>query len=118
VVIEKLKRFGMQDLEQHIVLERHLSPASIERLYNAEGGAIYGLASHGKLHGGFKPRNRSRVVRNLYLAGGSSNPGPGVPMVLMSGVTAAHAALQDCGMSTQGRISGTKAEAWATAAAN
>jgi hypothetical protein len=82
VVIEKLKRFGMQDLEQHIVLERHLSPASIERLYNAEGGAIYGLASHGKLHGGFKPRNRSRVVRNLYLAGGSSNPGPGVPMVL------------------------------------
>ena len=118
VIIDKLKRFGMQDIERHIVVERNLTPASIERLYNAEGGAIYGLASHGKLHGGFKPRNRSGAVRNLYLAGGSANPGPGVPMVLMSGVTAAHAALRDRGLGTEGRSTRVKAEAWATAAAN
>jgi phytoene desaturase len=97
-VIEKLKRFGMPDLEQHIVIERHLTPQGIERWYNAEGGAIYGLASHGKLKGGFKPRNRSRLYRNLYLAGGSANPGPGVPMVLMSGVTAADAVCEDLGV--------------------
>ncbi|MCE9618843.1 MAG: phytoene desaturase [Planctomycetes bacterium] len=98
VIMEKLKRFGMPDLEKHIVVERHLTPASIERLYNAEGGAIYGLASHGRLRGGFKPRNRSRVLRHLYLAGGSTNPGPGVPMVLMSGVTAARAIGEDFGI--------------------
>jgi tRNA threonylcarbamoyladenosine biosynthesis protein TsaB len=86
------------DLEQHIVVERHLTPQGIERWYNAEGGAIYGLASHGKLKGGFKPRNRSRLYRNLYLAGGSANPGPGVPMVLMSGVTAADAVCEDLGV--------------------
>jgi len=97
-VIEKLKRFGMPDLEKHIVVERHLTPQGIERWYNAEGGAIYGLASHGKLKGGFKPRNRSRLYRNLYLAGGSANPGPGVPMVLMSGVTAADAVCEDLGV--------------------
>ena len=97
-VIEKLKRFGMPDLEQHIAVERHLTPQGIERWYNAEGGAIYGLASHGKLKGGFKPRNRSRLYRNLYLAGGSANPGPGVPMVLMSGVTAADAVCEDLGV--------------------
>ena len=67
-------------------------------MYNAEGGAIYGLASHGKLRGGFKPKNRSSVVDNLYLAGGSANPGPGVPMVLMSGVTAAWSLLEDAGI--------------------
>jgi len=66
-------------------------------MYNAEGGAIYGLASHGRLAGGFKPRNRSRVLDNLYLAGGSANPGPGVPMVLMSGVTAAQSLMADIG---------------------
>jgi phytoene desaturase len=98
VIIEKLKRMGMPDLEKHIVVERHLTPQSIERWYNAEGGAIYGLASHGKLKGGFKPRNRSRVYSNLYLAGGSANPGPGVPMVLMSGVTAADAVCEDLGV--------------------
>jgi len=64
-------------------------------MYNAEGGAIYGLASHGRMHGGFKPKNRSRVYKNLYLAGGSANPGPGTPMVMMSGVTAANCLLED-----------------------
>ena len=59
------------------------------------GGAIYGLASHGRMHGGFKPKNRSRVYRNLYLTGGSANPGPGTPMVMMSGVTAANCVLED-----------------------
>lgn len=96
VVMEKLRRVGqMPDIDQHIAVERHLHPTLIDRMYNAEGGAIYGLASHGKLAGGFKPRNRSQVLSNLYLAGGSANPGPGVPMVLMSGVTAANAVRED-----------------------
>jgi diapolycopene oxygenase len=97
VVMDKLKRFGMADIEKHIRIERHLTPNMIDVMYNAEGGAIYGLASHNRLVGGFKPRNRSRVLSNLYLAGGSANPGPGVPMVLMSGVTAARAIREDRG---------------------
>ena len=97
--MEKLKTCGgMEDIEEQIVVERFLTPDSIEQLYNAEGGAIYGLASHGRFKGGFKPRNRSRVYNNLYLAGGSVNPGPGVPMVLMSGVTAADAICDDLGI--------------------
>ncbi|MEM9559834.1 MAG: phytoene desaturase family protein [Planctomycetota bacterium] len=98
VVIDKLKKFGMEDIEDHIVVDRSLTPDSIDRMYNAEGGAIYGLASHGKLAGGFKPRNRSKVLEKLYLTGGSANPGPGVPMVLMSGVTAARCVLEDLGI--------------------
>ncbi|MEM7622424.1 MAG: hypothetical protein AAF235_04400, partial [Planctomycetota bacterium] len=98
VVIDKLKRFGMTDIEDRIVVEETLTPDDIDRMYNAEGGAIYGLASHGKLTGGFKPRNRSSAFENLYLTGGSSNPGPGVPMVLMSGVTAARCVCEDFGI--------------------
>ncbi|MGH7244731.1 MAG: phytoene desaturase family protein [Phycisphaerales bacterium] len=95
VVLDKMRRMGFADIDRHIVLERTLSPAGIEKMYNAEGGAIYGLASHGRMHGGFKPKNRSRVYKNLYLAGGSANPGPGTPMVMMSGVTAANCLLED-----------------------
>ena len=97
-ILDKLKRFGMEDIEQHIVVERRLTPAGIDRMYNATGGAIYGLASHGKLHGGFKPRNTSSVAKGLYLAGGSANPGPGTPMVMMSGVTAAWSACEGLGI--------------------
>lgn len=95
VILDKMRRMGFADIDKHIVVDRTLSPAGIERMYNAEGGAIYGLASHGLMHGGFKPKNRSRVYENLYLAGGSANPGPGTPMVIMSGVTAATCLLED-----------------------
>jgi phytoene desaturase len=98
VVMAKLKRFGMEDIERHVVVDRFLHPGMIDSWYQAEGGAIYGLASHGRLHGGFKPRNRSPILKGLYLTGGSANPGPGVPMVLMSGVTAARAVCEDLGV--------------------
>jgi phytoene dehydrogenase-like protein len=41
------------------------------------------------LRGGFKPANHSPDVKGLYLAGGAAHPGPGMPMVLMSGWIAA-----------------------------
>ncbi len=90
VILDKLARCaGMPDLESRIVLERHLTPADIHERYRVLNGAIYGLASHGKFFGAFKPGNRSRDLAGLYLAGGAAHPGPGMPMVLMSGWIAA-----------------------------
>jgi phytoene desaturase len=92
VILEKLKRTGgMRDIESRIVFEQALTPADIDRRYHVLNGAIYGLASHGHFLGAFKPGNRSPDVRGLYLAGGAAHPGPGVPMVLMSGWIAADA---------------------------
>lgn len=90
VILEKLKRTGgMPDLESRIVYERTLTPQDIHERYRVLDGAIYGLASHGKFLGAFKPGNRSPDLRGLYLAGGAAHPGPGMPMVLMSGWIAA-----------------------------
>jgi len=85
----------MKDIEERIVTERILTPQDIHDRYQVLDGAIYGLASHGKFLGAFKPANRSPDVRGLYLAGGSAHPGPGMPMALMSGWTAADALDQD-----------------------
>lgn len=96
VILEKLKTTGrMPDIESRIVCETMLTPADIERRYRVLDGAIYGLASHGKWFGAFKPANRSPDVQGLYLAGGSAHPGPGMPMALMSGWIAADALDQD-----------------------
>ncbi|MGB8166033.1 MAG: phytoene desaturase family protein [Chthoniobacteraceae bacterium] len=98
VILDKLKRTGgMPDLEERIVFERTLTPQDIHERYHVLDGAIYGLASHGKFLGAFKPGNRSRDVRGLYLAGGAAHPGPGMPMVLMSGWIAADAVHADLG---------------------
>jgi diapolycopene oxygenase len=97
VILDKLKRTaGMGDIEERIVVERHLTPQDIHDRYKVLNGAIYGLASHGKFMGAFKPGNRSRQVRGLYLAGGAAHPGPGMPMVMMSGWIAADALDADC----------------------
>jgi phytoene dehydrogenase-like protein len=96
VILDKLKRCaGMPDLEERIVFERHLTPQDIHDRYRVLNGAIYGLASHGRVNGAFKPGNRSRDLPGLYLAGGAAHPGPGMPMVLMSGWIAADSLHQD-----------------------
>jgi phytoene desaturase len=110
VILDKLKRTAnMPDLEERIVVERHLTPQDIHERYKVLNGAIYGLASHGKFMGAFKPGNRSRQVRGLYLAGGAAHPGPGMPMVMMSGWIAADA------LDTDARGAGVRGEERASA---
>lgn len=95
-ILDKLKRTaGLKDIEERIVFERALTPQDIHERYNVLDGAIYGLASHGRFLGAFKPGNRSREVPGLYLAGGAAHPGPGMPMVMMSGWIAADTADRD-----------------------
>ena len=95
-ILDKLARCaGLEDLEKRVVVERALTPQDIHDRYNVLDGAIYGLASHGRFTGAFKPGNRSRDVRGLYLAGGAAHPGPGMPMVLMSGWIAADSLATD-----------------------
>jgi phytoene desaturase len=90
VILDKLKRTaGCEDIEERIVFERALTPQDIHDRYRVLNGAIYGISSHGRFMGAFKPANRSREVAGLYLAGGAAHPGPGMPMVMMSGWIAA-----------------------------
>jgi len=90
VILDKLKKTaGLTDIESRIRTESALTPQDIHDRYRVLNGAIYGLASHGKWFGAFKPGNRSKDVKGLFLAGGAAHPGPGMPMVLMSGWIAA-----------------------------
>ena len=98
VILDKLKRTaGLEDIERRIVTERALTPQDIHDRYKVLDGAIYGLASHGAFLGAFKPSNRSKTVKGLYLCGGAAHPGPGMPMVMMSGWIAADALDRDHG---------------------
>ncbi len=98
VILDKLARTaGLKDLESRIVCEEVLTPEGIRDRYRTLQGAIYGLASHGRFLGAFKPANRYAGIDGLYLAGGSVHPGPGMPMVMMSGWIAADALDRDRG---------------------
>ncbi len=86
VILDKLENTaGLKGIRDRIVSENSLTPEGIHKRYRVLNGAIYGLASHGRFLGAFKPANRSRDLKGLYLAGGAAHPGPGMPMVMMSG---------------------------------
>ncbi|MBA3913045.1 MAG: phytoene desaturase [Acidobacteriales bacterium] len=107
-IIAKLRRCaGLEDIESRIVSEAFLTPEDIGRRYRVLRGAIYGIASHGRMSGGFKPGNVSSLLRNLYLCGGAAHPGPGMPMVLMSGWIAADA------LDREGKVQKAEATSWA-----
>jgi phytoene desaturase len=70
------------------VLFRELgTPADLAEVTGAPGGTIYGTASHG-LGGLLRPANRG-PVHGLFLVGGSTQPGGGLPMVALSARTVA-----------------------------
>jgi diapolycopene oxygenase len=98
VILDKLKRTaGMPDLEERIVFERALTPKDIHDRYKVLNGAIYGLSSHGRWNGAFKPSNEARSgwAFSGWRRGAS---GSGMPMVLMSGWIAADAVDQKYGV--------------------
>jgi 1-hydroxycarotenoid 3,4-desaturase len=70
------------------------TPADFNRMFPATGGALYGRASHGWAASFRRPGARSKIP-GLYLAGGSTHPGPGVPMAAMSGLLAASSLVDD-----------------------
>lgn len=84
-VLEKLERMGLNDLQRHIVFEDMWTPEDIEKRYYSHCGAIYGVVSDRKKNLGFKAPKKSLQYDNLYFAGGSVNPGGGMPMAVLSG---------------------------------
>ena len=55
----------------------------LERATLAPGGSIYGTSSNGSQSAFQRPANRS-PIEGLYLVGGSSHPGGGLPLVALS----------------------------------
>jgi 1-hydroxycarotenoid 3,4-desaturase len=72
---------------------RH-APIDWARRFPGTGGALYGQATHGWRASFSRPSADSRWP-GLYLAGGSTHPGAGVPMAALSGLQAAQRYLAD-----------------------
>jgi 1-hydroxycarotenoid 3,4-desaturase len=70
------------------------APSHWAARFPATGGGLYGQATHGWQASFSRPAARSRLP-GLYLAGGSTHPGAGLPMAALSGLLAAQQILAD-----------------------
>lgn len=87
-------RFGLTDLSKRIAVERMITPADMQLMYNANAGSIYGISSNGMKQAFLRPPNRDRDIRGLFFAGGATHPGGGLPLVALSGKIASELALE------------------------
>ena len=81
-LLDELARRG-PDLRIRAEFVETLSPKDFETRYRSAGGAIYGTSSNG-MRAAFRRPVNIGPVKGLYLVGGSSHPGGGLPMVTTS----------------------------------
>lgn len=79
-----LDRHGMAIAETDIAVRELWTPERFEHEYGMPEGAIYGFASHSYRTAFLRPSLRDRRIGGLYYVGGSTHPGGGTPMVVLS----------------------------------
>lgn len=94
LVLSKLADYGY-DVRDKLRYERILTPIDLERLTGARRGALYGASSNSKWTAFRRPHNRAPDVSGLYFAGGTTHPGGGVPMVMLSAQSATNMIRED-----------------------
>lgn len=84
-VIDQIAQWaGIPDLASRIVVRRTVGPGDFENDLHAWRGTALGPAHTLGQSAMFRARNISRKVAGLYYAGGSTIPGIGLPMCLIS----------------------------------
>jgi phytoene desaturase len=99
LALHKAAQAGFTDLESRIRYERVLTPDDWEQQYEIHRGATFNLAHNlGQLlH--LRPHNRFEDVEGVYLVGGGTHPGSGLPVIFESARISSRLLLQDLGMS-------------------
>ena len=95
VALRQLERLGITDIERRIRFERIVTPADWERKQGIYRGATFNL-SHNlgqMLH--LRPQNRFEDFEGMYLVGGGTHPGSGLPVIFESARISARLLIED-----------------------
>jgi phytoene desaturase len=99
-VLKQMGKIGMGDVERRIRWEKVITPADWEAGMEIHRGATFNLAHNltQMLH--FRPRNRFEDLDGVYLVGGGTHPGSGLPVIYESAYISSRLLLEDFGLPT------------------
>jgi phytoene desaturase len=95
ILLEKAAALGFEDLPRRIRYEKMLTPDDWEAQYEIHLGATFNLAHTlpQMLH--LRPQNRFQGIPGLYLTGGGTHPGSGLPVIFESARISTRLLLED-----------------------
>lgn len=111
LALQQLRKIGLQDVEQRIRTERIFTPQTWSSEFDLYRGATFSM-SHSldqMLH--LRPQNRFEDVQQMYLVGGGTHPGSGLPVIFESARITSRLLLQDLRLEPQWTSAPTVADA-------
>ncbi len=100
-VIRQLEKIGIRDVDKRLRCEQIVTPADWDQGHEIYRGATFNLAHNlGQLlH--LRPQNRFEDLAGVYLVGGGTHPGSGLPVIFESARITARLLLEDLDVSTE-----------------
>ena len=98
LVLARLAKIGIKDLENRIRFEHMITPADWDRGYEIHRGATFNLAHNLSQMLHLRPRNRFEDLESVYLVGGGTHPGSGLPVIFESARITSRLLVEDLGI--------------------
>jgi phytoene desaturase len=94
-LLKQLEKVGVTDIDQRIRFEKIVTPADWESRYHVYRGATFNLAHTWTQMLHLRPRNRFDELGGVYLVGGGTHPGSGLPVIYESARITSRLLLED-----------------------
>jgi phytoene desaturase len=98
IALERLARVGVKNVEKRIRYEKMFTPQDWEEQLSIHRGATFNLAHSLDQMLCFRPRNRFEDLDGVYLVGGGTHPGSGLPVIFESARITARLIADDLGL--------------------
>ncbi|HYZ32887.1 MAG TPA: phytoene desaturase family protein [Crenalkalicoccus sp.] len=98
LALERLRTLGLGDLAPRIRYERMVTPRHWRDDYAVGFGATFNLAHDFGQMLSFRPRNRFAGLEGVYLVGGGTHPGSGLPVIYEGARISARLLAEDLGL--------------------
>jgi phytoene desaturase len=101
LALKQMERIGITDVERRIRTEKVMTPAGWRDDFGLFKGATFSMAHSldQMLH--LRPHNRFQDVDGMYLTGGGTHPGSGLPVIFQSARISSRLLLEDMGLQPQ-----------------
>ncbi len=98
LALKQLEKIGVTNVERRIRTERIMTPTGWHDEFNLYKGATFSMAHSldQMLH--LRPQNRFTDIEQMYLVGGGTHPGSGLPVIFESARISSRLLLEDLGI--------------------